>query len=257
MSVLPNAPLVEAIFELRWGNVRQVGDEFHFSTSPTEELLPGQFRSLVSSEGFIHYERINLEAPPLPHIVFHRYRPKEKAWPCFQIGTGIFTTNQINDGYTWESFKEAILNGINFLNKSHPDGENKITPLGVELKYQDAFLLESGETCDQFLQKKICLGFSPPTDFLANSNLKEGMKNYKISFSLDLISPKGLLIININQGLINQKPAMIMETVVRSADENKPPYNLEYFSNWLEEAHNIQRHTFNTLIATKLHETFE
>jgi len=39
-----------------------------------------------------------------------------------------------------------------------------------------------------------------------------------------------------------------MDTMVRSTDDSKPNFDMESLSVWLEEAHNIQRHAFKTLI---------
>jgi uncharacterized protein (TIGR04255 family) len=257
MPLLANAPLVEVIFELRWGKIIRKGDEFQLSIPPEEELLPGQFKSIANTEGFGFYERINAGIPPLPHLVLHRYRPSADSWPCFQLGSGILTVNEVKKGYSWKSFRESVAKGLKFIDRAYPAGLEGLPGFGVELKYQDGFLLEAGETAEEFLRKKIRLGFNPPEKFFENANIIQGMKNNRISFSLSLSGPKGLLSISINQGLINEKPGLIMETTVRSASEDKPAFTKESLHTWLDRAHDIQKHTFRTLIDPKLHETFE
>jgi uncharacterized protein (TIGR04255 family) len=258
MSTLSKAPLIEAIFELRWAKILRDDTGIHYNFSPAEtEILPGQFLSEAKKENFIHYERVNPEAPPFPHAPSHRYRREPNTWPCFQIGPGIFTANQVNDGYSWASYKETILKGLGLLNKAHPDGLENLPGIGVELCYRDGLLFEKGESASQFLKNKLNIGFSQPVEFLRSALLSSELEGNKLSFSTQLKKPEGILVINLAQGLINGRPGFVLDTVVRSTDQKRPEFLIDSLSDWLEDAHQIQKHAFETLINPELHKAFK
>ena len=99
MSVLENAPLIEAIFELRWGELSPGNFSY---TDEESSMLPLHISIAASKHGFDFIE--TQSNPPFPFFVTHRFRKSENSWPCIQLGTGIFTVNQVNDNYNWEEF---------------------------------------------------------------------------------------------------------------------------------------------------------
>ncbi len=120
MATLSEAPLIESIIEIRWGEHKIEPNkpvEFKFSAEDTD-FFPGQFHSIANSYGFVFVERINKDVPPfIPHVVRYRFRRTEGTWPCYQIGLGIFTVNQVNEGYNWGTFKKDILTGLEMLER--------------------------------------------------------------------------------------------------------------------------------------------
>lgn len=250
MTILPDAPLIEVIAEIRWGSIQSESAEsveIHF-TEQERDFFPGQFKSVAKDNGFEYLETIN-KGIPLPHIVSYRFRKEPNTWPCYQIGKGIFTVNQINDGYEWETFKQDFINGLNFLDKSYPsEGLKSIHAMGIELRYQDAFLFEDGECSADFIRNKLNLGFSPPDELFKFDNIKNTPAQNGISFVLQCEKPLGVLIVNIKEGKINGIPGLVVETTVRSNDDNKPDFNLEALSSWIEDAHDVQRHSFQSVI---------
>ena len=259
MTTLKEAPLIEAIFEIRWGKyILQPNKpiEFHFSPEDTD-FFPGQFRSEANSNGFAVIEHVNPDYPLLPHIVKYRFRRKENTWPCYQVGLGVMTVNQLNEGYDWGVFKKDILTGLEMLEKGHPFGLEKLPSSGIELRYHDGFFLEEGETPSQFLNNKLNIVFSPHEGFLKSPNLEKNLQGNKLTFSVKSIRPKGLVIINLVESLINGRPGFVMETIVRSPDESKPIYQKDVLSEWLDEAHDLQKHAFNTLIEPTYFKSFK
>lgn len=261
MATLPNAPLIEAWFQLRWGKVGTgaagKAQEFELPIEDTD-FFPGQFREVAVAEGYSCVERINPHLGiPVPHIVTYRFRKAENDWPCYQIGLGIFTVNQVNDGYEWEKFKDDVLKGLKILDKGHPLGLRKLDTMGVLLQYRDAFVFNEGEEPLSFLSKNFEIGFKPPSDFLAFEPIQDDITGIRIAFNLTTDKPKGSLILELHQGIINGQPGIIMDTIVRSSDGHN--FSLEFvpISDWLEEAHNIQRHAFKTLINPAFARTFQ
>jgi len=252
MTILANAPLIEAIFEIRWGNFKtdpvSKGQELFFSRDEIDFFF-GKFRTIAESAGFSHIERVIPEdAPPFPHVVCFRFRKSPNTWPCYQIGLGVFTTNQVNDGYEWEVFKQDILNGIDFLDRGHPIGLEKLPLIRMELRYRDGFLFKEGDSPIDFLNKNMEIELNIPNDFIESEFISYPISGTKLSFSLQTVKPNGAIIINLNQGTINAQPGFILDAITRCTKKDITKLSGSFIKNWLEETHEIQRHAFSKLI---------
>lgn len=259
MSTLSKPPLIEAIVEVRWGVHKLDPSESVEISFPPEDIdfFPGQFHSIAKQQGFSFVENINPEAPPLPHLVKYRFRREQNTWPCYQIGVGVFTINQVNEGYDWKTFKKDILVGLDMLDKGHPVGLKKLPFVYFEIRYQDGFMFTEGENSSQFLQNKLNIGFTPIENFLNSPNLKESVRGVRLTFNIETNIPKGLLIINLIEALINGHPGFIMNTIVRSDKKSEIVFETDSLEVWLENAHTIQKHVFNTLINPTYKKSFK
>ena len=261
MSQLSKAPLIEAIFELRWGAAKKNAEEDSVSLtfSPEEmEYFAGQFRGVANGSGYSVVERINSGIPAqIPHLVSHRFRLAPNTWPCIQIGTGIFTVNQINDGYTWKSFKANIDKGLQLLNKGHPIGLEGPPLISVELTYQDGMLFEEHESASDFLKNKLNFGYEAPQDLL--SEISEGgiAQGYSISFHVPIKKPVGMLVVELQEAKLNGMPGFVMNTRIRSSELNVPANNVANINSWLGEAHNVQKIAFDKLINPTFAKSFK
>ncbi|MHB9074737.1 MAG: TIGR04255 family protein [Desulfobaccales bacterium] len=263
MSILAKAPLIEVIFEIRWGLVKADSSrgerEYHFPGEETDFFF-GQFKMIATSSGFSFIERTTPEIQPsLPHVVIFRFRRAPSTWPCYQIGLGVFSVNQINDGYEWERFKLDILNGIEYLNKGYPNGIENLKSVGIELRYRDAFILNENERPVDFLKNKMKLSFDLP-DGLLNSEYLDNTKitGTRVAFNLDIVNPIGKLVLDLRQAKINGQPGFVLDTRTRSQGNDVP--NLiekDSFSQWLEGVHDIQRLAFKELIDPLYARTFK
>ncbi len=258
MTTLPKAPLIETIVEIRWGKViKSPGKPVSFSFPHDDtDFFPGQFQAIAKKKGYTLIERPNKEAPLIPHLVKYRFRPSENTWPCYQIGLGILTINQTVEGYDWETFKESVMNGINMLDMGHPVGLSNLPAIGIEMRYQDGFLFEQNETSADFLRNKLEIELKFPDEFSSSPNLTDNVKG-EFSVTIEASKPKGIVNINLLEGLINGKPGFIMDTIVRSVDEHKPRFESKILSQWLEEAHEIQRIVFKSLINPTYSKSFK
>ena len=261
MSQLSKAPLIEAIFELRWGAATKIAEEHTISLtfSPEEiEYFAGQFHGIAKDGGFPVVERINSGLPAqIPHVVSHRFRPAPNTWPCLQIGTGIFTVNQINDGYTWNSFKANIDKGLQLLNKGHPSGLEGLPLMSVELTYQDGMLFENTESASDFLKNKLNFGYEVPKDLL--SEVSEGgiAQGNAISFQVPIKNPVGMLVVDLQEAKINGRPGFVMNTRIRSFEMNVPKNKVADINSWLDDAHNVQKIAFDKLINPTFAKSFK
>lgn len=262
MSILKDAPLIEAIFELRWGRLTQQADgavSFQFGEEDINFFF-GQFKKVAADAGLAHHERANPFVPvvsPPPHVVIHRFMQQPNSWPCYQVGLGVFTANQVNEGYDWPSFKGAILRGLDLLERGHPLGLKGLMPIGAELKYQDAFFLDKEGNDIEFFKRKLDIGLTLPADLLQHPNLTPGVTLPSLAMSFQSNTPKGVLLVDIKKALINGRSGFLMETVLRSAEAQAPRFNAASLSTWLDGAHQLQRHAFASMINPAFKRTFQ
>ena len=87
---LPNKPLVESIFGIRWTvseNSDNVVDRYH-------NLLLGKFQDKIQSEyPFTEALPSFLPEPISGYAGQYRFRVNENEWPLIQIGPGVITVN--------------------------------------------------------------------------------------------------------------------------------------------------------------------
>ena len=117
MSKLKNAPLVEVIFEIKWGKTTQKEHELLIEfTQEEQSLMPGKFQLHAENVGFSFLEVLKNQ-PPLPHLVKYRYREKPGSYPLYQLGNGVFAINQTDFEdykYDWEWFMNKFPNMPNW-----------------------------------------------------------------------------------------------------------------------------------------------
>ena len=261
MSQLSKAPLIEAIFELRWGAATKKAEENSISLtfSPEEiEYFAGQFHGVAKEAGYTVVERINIGLPSqIPHLLSHRFRPAPNTWPCIQIGTGIFTVNQINDGYTWNSFKANIDKGLQLLIKGHPSGLEGLPLMSVDLTYQDGMLFEKNESASDFLKNKLNFGYEAPKDLLGEVSEGGIAQGNAISFQVPIKKPVGMLVVELQEAKINGSPGFVMNTRIRSSETSVPKNKVADINTWLDEAHNVQKIAFDKLINPTFAKSFK
>lgn len=259
MPSLPNAPLIEAIFELRWGQPIESAEQpasFAFSDDDSEVFI-GEFRRGARDKGFTTVERPNPPGLSFPHLVTHRFRRAPDTWPCYQIGLGLFTANQVNDGYDWSKFKSVILDGLALLDQGHPRGLMSLPPFWVELRYRDGFPLASTETPTDFIANKLTTSVQPPSEFLAYQTIEQAtLAPTRVSFEIDMTAPPATIIVDLMKAQIHNKPGFVMDTIVRSTPPHCPPLEVGALSTWLGDAHDLQKHAFKTLIAPEFAASF-
>jgi uncharacterized protein (TIGR04255 family) len=257
MGKIQNSPLIEAIFELRWGEIQK--GRFQYKKDETD-FFPGIFSQSVKEIGFEFSEQVNYEQGKLslPYEVKHRFRKSENTWPCFQIGLGVFTANQLGnlsldapeeDEYDWDDFKPVIESGLNALDQSYPSGIKSLIHPQAVLRYQDAFILDSNESLESFVSNKIKAEIHISNVFTDQPNISDNSKNIRLEFVYETSRPEGIITITVSSAQINGKRGVVIETTVASdiADESR---SLGDLIDWCEEAHDLQRHTFETLIQT-------
>jgi uncharacterized protein (TIGR04255 family) len=258
MPSLPNAPLIETVFELRWGQPVESAEQPASFNEDDSEVFTGEFRRGARDRGFTTVERPNPPGLSFPHLVTHRFRRAPDTWPCYQIGLGLFTANQVNDGYGWGGFKAVILDGLELLDKGHPHGLKSLPPFWVELRYRDGFRLAPTETPADFIANKLTMSVQPPSEFLAHQTIERAtLAPTRVSFEIDATTPQSTIIVDLMKAQIQNDPGFVMDTIVRSMPPHCPPFELGALSTWLDAAHDLQKHAFETLIAPEFAASFQ
>ena len=115
MSKLPNAPLVEVVFELRW-DINSKSDLVDF------QYLHGDLYSSIKDSFPI---RENLVPPDIPFealkaIPVFRFRKSNNSYPLIQIGPGVISFNTVDEFYEWENFRDEVNLLIDKINEIYP-----------------------------------------------------------------------------------------------------------------------------------------
>ena len=249
MGELANPPLIEAIFELRWGEV--LPGQFKFSRDE-QTLFAGKISAALDSKGYGISEIVHPETSrPLPMFISHRFRAKENTWPVYQVGLGIFTVNQLNDGYSWESFKNTIETGLEIYSQADP---RKLAldrdTLSFVLRYQDAFFPPAEQLISGYLEEHFNVRAGLPENFLNNENIDSTKSTVNINIHTNTVNPKGEIVIAIANAIINQNPGLLMETVVTSKamEAIEGEIKIGNILEWTQSAHALQQHAFRTVI---------
>jgi len=247
------APLIEAIFEIRWGRKDQ--NSFEYSNNE-QSLFPGQISAHASNEGFTEVESFNFGPAPsgalIPQRITHRFRVGPNAWPCIQLGLGIFTVNQVEQGYSWSGFKNSISKGLRVFKNSKPESFLKPSKsVTLVLRYNDAFFpSEESLTNKEYVEKHFNIDASLSENFISDRRIIDDATDISFRVSMRTSDPEGSISVSIFSAVIGGNPGLIMETIVESDTRS---FSIDNFSldkvvDWCEEAHYFQKHAFETLI---------
>lgn len=249
MAALDDAPLVEAIFELHWGE----STPGNFTYSNEEKgLFAGQFSAAAMNSGYSNIELLTSPNQPMsiPGQATHRFRTKANTWPCFQVGLGVLTVNQIEKGYSWKSFQETIGLALEMFEQANAKLFEQIKPtLKLELKYQDGFVFDDTDNASAFVKEHFEIEASLPDEYIGHDFIQPGTMIMNFSVINKTIDPPGHVRTMVGNAAINNKPGLIMDTSVESsAQVALPTISIKNILEWTQKAHVIQQHTFKTLI---------
>lgn len=247
MPKLPNAPLKEVIFEVRWP-LRN--SEQGLLIDEGFELASGRLSSLVEKRFPINKRVRSADIPEqfLPYHVIHQYWTGKETWPVLQLGPGIFTISYTEETYDWESeLRPLIKQGLEWLKEAY----RVILPLNFgSLNYIDAIEvkkyggLKSGWSefiTDHFnMSHKNDFSVQGKQEHLQINQVFEMEEGSKIHLQL-------------SDGLKNNREALVWQTAVLKASDFSSDELLE----WADFAHETTHELFIKMIKPKLYATFE
>lgn len=245
ISKLPNAPLQEVIFELRWKLDFDPGSQTH--TDKDFQFAFANFSSLSKSK---LKHAVNLKSSAIPDNSFvnrpvYQFWLAENQYPAFQLGPGVFTVNETEKNYEWKYFSDLITEGVNWLKQAY---SSKLEFSFVELRYIDAIQVDDEkqhnllkfisdnlniEVRNQVIDAKL-------NDFQLHQRFKVDSENY-----LTLLLANGIK-------NTNQSTAVILQTSYNKAT-NITPENL---ASWIDLAHDACSSLFKKMISKNLYEQF-
>jgi uncharacterized protein (TIGR04255 family) len=251
MSKLKNAPLVEVVFEIKWGKTTQKGNDLLIEFSQEEQsLMPGKFQIFAENKGFGLLEVIENQ-PPIPHLVKYRYREKPGSYPLYQLGNGVFTVNQIDfDGYNydWDIFKTDIERGVTLLEKSYPFNIKKFPLMEIQLRYRDVVLSQENESLVDFVNNKLEIGnIALPEKLIENENIKTDLPMGSVTLQVECVNPIGQLVCQVNPGIHKNQKSFVVDFIVVSKANAFPQISYESLVDWCVNAHNHHRIIFSSI----------
>jgi uncharacterized protein (TIGR04255 family) len=261
-SFLPNAPLVEVIFELRWKLQGDNDTPAPFWVDPGYPILANNFTDAVEKHGFKISKKISREN--FAHAIGMRFiKAEDKPFPLWQIGPGIFAANE-SASYTWQNFKKHSIDGVKILLSSYPKIKGfDINPTHLELRYHDSFddaFITNQDTL-RFLNDNSTLNIQLPTFF--NEEPLVQAPNANLIFEFPISNMKdSIFAIRIANAKIKNKTSIILESrVVTKADPinfgDKSANHLRYINNWLESAHKLVSPFFKQFVNQSLMDKFK
>jgi len=249
---LAKAPLVEVIVEIRW-LPRPDGD-------PGYSLLVGRLADLLRNQYPVYEPTPHADVPATMaaqmYLVQHRLRARKEGWPLVQVGPSVFTINE-TEAYDWEGdFRARVIKAMQAYYEARPEARG-MRPQSILLRYIDAIELPwTRESILGFMRKELKTEIELPPALFDGTRvdaLPAGL-DFRVSFKTQ--SPKGMAHLRFASGQSHEKDALILETMVQSADEDVPELP-GAFEGWLEDAHRIPSTWFERLTEGNLYRRFQ
>ncbi len=242
MSKLPNAPLLEVIFELRWKVLNQ-------NDLTKSQYLHGDLYSILKSD---YPFRELLTPPEVPSAVLinkpvYRFRKAKDDYPLIQIGPGVLTLNTTDDEYFWDNYYKSadlLLKSFSSVHTMNP--KDMFTP---SLAYIDFFKISpTKDNLLSFINKN--LNIKIEQGFFKEER-KPSVFNFGLNFNIDF----GNLSINLNTGMNgNKEPGLILQTKIIGRDLILNPQDILA---WLSNAHELCSRLFKNMTKGQLYESFK
>lgn len=248
MAKLPNAPLQEVIFELRWSLLPT--KDLPQQTDVGFELASGRLQAKIEDK-FPVYRRIVPQHVPdqiLQYQVVHQYWTGENKWPVIQLGPGIFTVNCTEDDYDWDSqFRPLIAMAVQWLIDAYK------TPLAFQyanLKYIDVITVDDyGGIKDgwrNFVERYFNIQY--------RNNFDTGGIEKGIQISQTFTLPDGSdLVLQFSNGVKGGNPAFVWQTSIAKKSELKLK---EDILNWADSAHTTTHKIFKDIVSSEMYDSF-
>jgi uncharacterized protein (TIGR04255 family) len=264
LARLPNAPLVEVVFELRW----KLYDD---AIPPPFRIDPGvlpllkTFSAKMTELGFGSAQDIGRVEQTVGLSVLRRFRrAPDQAFPLMQVGSGIFATNE-GPMYEWERYRDQVLQGVEVLLDSYPNLNGyPLQPDHLELRYRDIFdetLLQTG-VLTEFLSRGTTMTVEPPP-FLRDPERFEASMPTRVVFHA---TPQGRketqFVVDFGTVVHEGRAAFSLENKVVTRDAGVPTLDTKRrfipgLEKWLEFAHGLTSSFFKSFVRGELMEQFE
>jgi len=259
MSLLPRAPLLEAIFIINWGKLPEgvvfpklsVNGIQPISLNYTQDhavIFSGKFAAEIAKKDFTEIQSAPIANPFMGPVPQMRFNKPGNSSSIYQIGMGLFSIHQLNEGYEWNAFRNLILDGTDAFVKAVPGGLETTDIVSMELRYRDGLLFEEGETALDFLQNKMLVKLVAPDRLFSFPGLDDKVMASRVNFGIACENPDGIYVLDLMQGETSEGKGYILDTVVKSSINEKISLEPTFLEKWLNDAHLLQKHSFENVI---------
>lgn len=247
MSKLPNAPLQEVIFELRW--TLTPSEESGQVIDSEFELASGRLSSIIEKK-FPHHQRItpsNIPQQLLQYQVVHQYWTDKNTWPVLQLGPGIFTINCTDNWYDWEnSFRDLIKEAIEWLFQAYRNSLN----IGlVSLRYIDAIKISDygglSDGWQNFIKSKFNFEYHNSFDTRGKQKQIQINQIFELNDGSDLH-------VQMTDGTTSNEEAFIWQIAILKKFSFTPTEILD----WADNAHSIAHNLFKEMLKPEMYASF-
>jgi hypothetical protein len=246
MSKLPNAPLIEVIFELFWTvNTTNEQEKFQFLLGDMYSKLKNEYPKRVS---LVQTPITGLKIPFEMFVNNPTYRfIKNDSYPLYQIGPGILSVNTVDNSYDWEEFEKEIKKIVTVFSSSYEFEPNAF--LNIALKYIDFYKFNFTNDAYAFLKENLHLNISHNICPTKDEN------PIFFSFGTGYKNDIGQFNIIINKGGINEKgEGFVVETnVVKTINSSE----LNTLPSWLNKAHSVLSDNFKNMTKGQMYQSFK
>lgn len=242
------APLQEVIFEIRW----TFGTDSQSMQAVDTEypMAVGKMQNLVEDEFPVYKRKHPIDIPEQPVLHYqtvHQFWSKDGSWPILQLGPGIFTINDTEKNYDWNTtFLPMVIKNVEKLWKAY---SSKIKVNLASLRYIDVVSLpeygQKDQNWEDFIQNN--LNFSFKNSFNTRGKLSQFQMNQ--FFELE---DKSALHINISSGKKNREPGLIWQTAV----VKNQAFTEEDLIEWLRKAHSVTSELFKEMVKPHFYGSF-
>ncbi len=250
--IYKNAPLFEAIAEVRW-QLQPLQVLPGAAVDPYFDKTSAAFRRKVAEAGFTHSERLTPSEAPLElfaHKPVWRFRQQADVWPLFQLGPGILTANVVPPYGGWKTFREFIRLGVQFLSESHPLWSDDFETSALQLRYLDGFRPAHGmNDYTDFAQTGLNLSLQYPEWMLADA-VPDPAPEAVVQYRVLLNSPAGGLgRVALKPGKVHNESAAILDMSIQSRDLGGMPVLARGLSEWFDQAHGVLKSWFGNVMS--------
>jgi uncharacterized protein (TIGR04255 family) len=242
MEKLPNAPLLEIIFELRW----KVDSKAELSKC---QYLHGDLYALLKED---YPYRESLISPEVPIELYisvpaHRFRTSQEKYPLVQVGPGLITVNTTGDEYYWNDFEKKINSVLNRFSQVYKfESEQKVS---LALQYFDFLLFDfSKDNVHEYLTNNL------------NVNINQNFHKSETSptgfnFGFQYQTKIGVLSVLMNRGKnLKKEDGIIIQTSILNSELHG---ETKIINSWLEEAHSFCSNLFKNMMKPSMYESFK
>lgn len=241
---MPNAPLAEVIFEIRWNSDDKTSlDQFQLLLGSMFAELKSDFPQAIT----LRPEAI-IPINAFLGIPTHRFT-SNKGYPMYQLGPGVLSVNMVGTDYVWEAFLETIKKVAKVFNSLSELQGKKVT---ITLKYLDFFKCNFSEiNLADYIKTNFHLTVDAP--YLNDSKAKT------FSFATMRDIEQGHFTMTMNTGYNNVKGKQIEGIITESNIASEIPFEelTSYIDDKLPMAHEYLGKFFKKMTEGELYESFE